>query len=629
MCGIVGIWNQNGEPVDQMVLRRFTDSLSHRGPDGNGFYIDPEANLGFGHRRLAIIDTTDGGRQPMSYANGRYWITFNGEIYNFLELKSELGGYGYQFQTDSDTEVILTAYHHWGEDCQQKFNGMWAFAIWDRQERNLFLSRDRFGVKPLIYYFDNKRFAFASEMKAFLTLDWFQLEFNPSMVTAALSNERLVEGSEDCLLQGLRHLLGGHCLTLKPGESPKIRRWWRTLDHLEKAPERYEDQVLRFQELFLDACRIRMRSDVPIGTALSGGLDSSSVLCGMRYIRNTNNASDRLANDWQKAFVVTYPGSKIDERKYADMVVNHTGVTPVYSIGNAELYMEYFDDILFHLEEIADIHLGPWLVYKTQRENGIVVTLDGHGGDETLGGYSWYITAALKDAIRSASPLQVNELLMTLKGLGVFSDGHILKILKDYFTKQINRQNHPWLLQKPMRFASSNYIEDMPAANSGDAIYKSLYVDFHFTQLPTILRNYDRISMAHGVEIRAPFMDWRLVSYLFSLPSNAKIGSGFTKRILRDALKGILPEPVRTRTQKLGFPNLAEAWTSPRAQEFIRDVTTSLEFQQSAIWNGRKIVKDLEISTRNQDAEQIHRAWIFVQAMSLMKLFREKRERNS
>ena len=369
-----------------------------------------------------------------------------------------------------------------------------------------------------------------------------------------------------------------------------------------------------------------MRSDVPIGTALSGGLDSSSVVCGMRHIRNTSNASDRLANDWQKAFVVTYPGSVIDERKYADAVVNHTGVTPVYSVGNADMYMEYFDDILFHLEEIADIHLGPWLVYKTQRKNGIVVTLDGHGGDEMLGGYSWYVTAALKDAIRSFSPLQANELFKTLKGLGVFSDGYILNILKNYSTKQINRHSHPWLLQKPVRFASSNYMEDMPIIQNESALYKSLYVDFHFTQLPTILRNYDRISMAHGVEIRSPFIDWRLVSYLFSLPSNAKIGSGFTKRILRDALKGILPDAIRTRTKKLGFPNLEEAWTSRHAQEFIRDVTASLEFQQSTIWNGKKIVKDLEIAIRNQDAEQIHRVWIFVQAMSLSKLFREKRE---
>ncbi len=625
MCGIAGIWNRNGEPVDQVVLRRFTDSLSHRGPDGNGFYVDSVANLGLGHRRLAILDTSEGGRQPMAFADGRYWITYNGEIYNFLELKSELEGYGYQFRTNSDTEVILTAYQHWGEECQLRFNGMWAFAIWDREERKLFLSRDRFGVKPLIYYYDDKRFAFASEMKAFLELDWFRLDFSPSMITTALSNARMTEGNEACLLQGLKHLLGGHCLTIKPGEQPTPRRWWRTLDHFEKVPKRYEDQVLHFRELFLDACRIRMRSDVPIGTALSGGLDSSSVVCGMRHIRNTNKASDRLANDWQKAFVVTYPGSDIDERKYADEVVNQTGVTPVYSIGTSDLYMEYFDDILFHLEEIADIHLGPWLVYKTQRENGVVVTLDGHGGDETLAGYTWYITAALKDAIQSVSPLQVNELLMILKGLGAFSDGHILKTLKNYSTKRINRRNHSWLLQRPVRFEPSNYIADLPMIQSENTLFKSLYVDFHFTQLPTVLRNFDRISMAHGVEIRSPFLDWRLVSYLFSLPTNTKIGSGFTKRILRDALRDILPDAIRTRTRKLGFPNLAEAWTSRRAQEFMRDVATSLEFQQSSIWNGKRIVKDLEIAARNQDTEQLHRVWIFVQAMSLIRLFREKR----
>ncbi|MFN8405190.1 MAG: asparagine synthetase B, partial [Anaerolineales bacterium] len=163
MCGIVGLWNLNGEPISPGELNHFINSLAHRGPDGSDIYIDADSNLGFGHRRLAIIDTSDGGRQPMSYADGRYWIVFNGEMYNFLELKSELEALGYSFKTESDTEVILTAYHHWGEDCQLKFNGMWALAIWDSKERKLFVSRDRFGVKPMIYHFDENHFAFASE----------------------------------------------------------------------------------------------------------------------------------------------------------------------------------------------------------------------------------------------------------------------------------------------------------------------------------------------------------------------------------------------------------------------------------------------------------------------------------
>ena len=627
MCGITGLWNLNGEPISPNSLRCFIDSLAHRGPDGSDIYIDQAANLGLGHRRLAIIDTSDGGRQPMSYAEGRYWIVFNGEIYNFLELKSKLEQLGYRFKTDSDTEVILTAYHHWGEDCQLKFNGMWALAIWDRDERRLFISRDRFGVKPMIYYFDDKRFAFASEMKAFLALDWFRPEFDPAMVALALTNERLIEGDERGLIRGLRHLLGGHSLTLRAGEPPKIRRWWNTLEHLESAPQTYDDQVARFRELFLNACRIRMRSDVPIGTALSGGLDSSSILCGMNYIRNTTNASDRLAHEWQKAFVMTYPGAAIDERKYADEVIQHTGVTPIYCTGASELYLDHFDDILFQYEEISDIHLGPWLVHTAQRENGVVVTIDGHGGDEVLGGYPWYVTAALKDSIAAFSPRRSYDLVSIMKGLELFPQSQFyIKSAQALFTKMTKEDQQPWLVQPAADFESPAYEHDLPLIKNRDALFKSLYVDFHFTQLPTNLRDFDRLSMAHGVEVRSPFMDWRLVCFLFSLPSSTKIGSGFTKRILRDAMKGILPESIRTRTRKLGFPNLAEAWTSPRAQNFMRDIIHSLEFRQSGIWDGKKVADDFALAMHDQNSEQLHRAWIYVQAMSLMRLFHEKRK---
>ena len=627
MCGIVGTWNRNGEPVSPEALKCFINSLAHRGPDGYDIYIDQDASLGLGHRRLAIIDTSDGGRQPMSYAEGRYWITFNGEIYNFLELKSELEQIGYQFKTDSDTEVVLAAHHYWGQDCQLKFNGMWAFAIWDRQEQQLFISRDRFGVKPLIYHLDEKHFAFASEMKAFLALDWFQPEFDPEMVALALSSERLIEGNERCLLKSLRHLLGGHCLTLKADGQPVIRRWWNTLDHLETVPQRYEEQTARFRELFLDACRIRMRSDVPIGTALSGGLDSSSILCGMHHIRNTTNATERLAASWQKALIMTYPGAVIDERHYADEVIKHTGVSPIYCTGTSELYLDHFDEILFQYEEISDIHLGPWLVHKVQRQNGVVVTIDGHGGDEVLGGYPWYVTAALKDSLSGLSPKRTLELVSIMRGLDVVKGNFYWRGAQTLLLKMLKRNKRHWLAQSVPAFTSSAYQHDLPLISDRDSLFQSLYVDFHFMQLPTNLRDFDRLSMAHGVEVRSPFMDWRLVCYLFSLPSSTKIGSGFTKRILRDSLKGILPEPIRTRTPKLGFPNLDEAWTSPRAQTFIRDTVYSSEFQQNGIWDGRKLANDLSTKSRQTDKDVLHQAWIYVQAQSLMKLFKEKSKR--
>lgn len=616
MCGIAGFWNLNHQSVNEAELHRFTDSLSHRGPDGNGFYIDNNANLGLGHRRLAIIDTSDAGKQPMPFADERYWIIFNGEMYNFIEVKSELAKAGFTFRTESDTEVILAAYHHWGEDFQLKFNGMWALAIWDSLEKKLFISRDRFGVKPLIYFYDGNRFAFASEMKAFLALDSFNLEFDSAMMAQALTNQKLIEGDERCLIKGLNHLLGGHCLTLQKDEKPKIRRWWNTLEYLQEVPQSYDEQVNYFRELFLDACRIRMRSDVPIGTALSGGLDSSSILCGMNHIRSSHTSSDRLANQWQKAFIMTYPNAEIDERKYADEVIKKTGVMPYYSIGEADLYLKHYNEILFQYEEISDIHLGPWLVHKTQRENGVVVTLDGHGGDEILGGYPWYVTAALKDAIQNISPIRAFQLISIMLGLGIN-----LQML----SAKLNKNKNKWLLQNPANFTSSAYEHDMPLIQNKDLLFKTLYTDFHFTQLPTNLRDFDRLSMAHGVEVRSPFMDWRLVCYLFSLPSSTKIGSRFTKQILRDSLKGILPESIRTRTRKLGFPNLTEAWASSPSQKFMQDITSSIDFQQSNIWDGKQIAKDFQIAIQNKNETQLHQVWIYVQAYSLMKLFHDKK----
>ena len=631
MCGIAGFWNLNHEPISKAILKRFTDSLSHRGPDGNGFYVDLDSSLGLGHRRLAILDITDTGQQPMSYGEGRYWITFNGEIYNFLELRAELHQYGYRFFTESDTEVVMAAYDKWGQDCQLRFNGMWAFAIWDCQEKQLFLSRDRFGIKPLMYLYDGKRFAFASEMKAFLALDWFPAEFDPEMIAAALTDHQLVEGSERTLLCDLKRLLGGHCLTLSQNGELTIRRWWNTLDHLEPAPTSYTEQVGHYRELFLDACRIRMRSDVPIGTALSGGLDSSSIVCGMRHIRDMGNAGERLASDWQRAFVATYPGAAIDERPYADEVIGKTGAKPIYCEITPEMYLENFQRVLFQYEEISDIHLGPWLVHKAQREHGVVVTLDGHGGDEALAGYPWHVTASLKDSLSGFSPRRATESIDTMKKLELFPQEQFywksIQALGTKWTYKRFKREHTWLVQSPAEFVSPAYEEDCSRFKQHDALFQSLYVDFHFTQLPMNLRDFDRLSMAHGVEVRSPFMDWRLVTFTFSLPSLSKIGGGFTKRILRDALKEILPEPIRQRTRKLGFPNMAESWSSPRAQEFIRDVVNSTGFQTSPIWDGKRIRIELEAAIHRQELPIIQRAWTYVQAMSLMEMFQEKRRK--
>ena len=563
----------------------------------------------------------------MSFADGRYWIVFNGEIYNFVELKKELEGLGYQFKTDSDTEVVLAGYDHWGEDCQFKFNGMWACALWDNREQKLFLSRDRFGVKPLMYYFDGKRFAFASEMKAFLALDGFRVEFFPAVLANSLEDASLVEGAEECLLLGLKRLLGGHCLTLNAQGDLKIRRWWHTLDHLPRVPQKYEDQVQQYRELFLDACRIRMRSDVPIGTALSGGLDSSSVLSSMSHIRKTGDATMRMAQEWQKAFIGTYPGKTIDERPYADQVIAQTGVQPIYCEMNADMYLDHFNEILYQYEELSDIHLGPWFVHKRQRENGVVVTIDGHGGDEALGGYTWHVFAAMRGARRH--PLRFLDLASIRNNMSLTNNSrtYINAVKNRLLGKKTASLLTSWLNLGPQPFITPAMEFDAPRLAGGDELFKTLYTDFHFTHLPMNLRDFDRLSMAHGVEVRSPFMDWRLVTFAFAIPSAHKIGAGYTKRILRDAMKDILPESIRTRTKKLGFPNLDEGWNSPRGHQFIRDSISSSEFKTNPFWDGPRIISDLESAFQAQDKPRIYKAWKLTQAQSLMRMFHEKTKR--
>ncbi|MEM3432910.1 MAG: asparagine synthase (glutamine-hydrolyzing) [Candidatus Methanomethyliaceae archaeon] len=305
MCGICGIWNLNGRPATADEIRAMADMLAHRGPDAEGYYLD--GPLALGHRRLAILDLTPTGNQPMGYANGRNWITYNGEIYNFLELRAELEQKGYAFRSGSDTEVILAAYAAWGPECVLRFNGMWAFAIWDSLERRLFLARDRFGIKPLYYLHESDRFAFASEMKAFLRLAGFTPRANLRVLKAELLDVHSQEWGEDCLLIGIRRLPPGCYLQVGADGQIRTHKWWCTRDHLPDVPARFDDHVEHFRLLFEDACRLRLRSDVPIATCLSGGIDSSSVVCTLAEVAKQGTA--RIAPAWQRAFIASFPGA--------------------------------------------------------------------------------------------------------------------------------------------------------------------------------------------------------------------------------------------------------------------------------------------------------------------------------
>lgn len=653
MCGIAGIFNLDGSPVPPHELDRMTDSLAHRGPDGRGVYIDTRHGLGLGHRRLAILDPTPAGRQPMSYADGRYWITFNGEIYNFIELRRELTGLGHQFVTDTDTEVILAAYAQWGESCQLHFNGMWAFAIWDSHEGLLFLSRDRFGVKPMHYSFDGRRFAFASEMKAFLHLSGFVATYDPHAVASALSHSCSLEGTETCLLQGIKRLIGGHSLVIKPGRDPVVTRWWHTMDHVASQPSSSDRQIELLRELFTDACTVRMRSDVPLATTLSGGLDSSSVLCTIASLGA--NGGTRRPSDWQRAFVATFPGTVQDERHFAEQAIHKTGAIPCYKEIKTDEILDRLDDFLYQFEEIYDLPGAAWLIYRELRQNGVVVSLDGHGGDELLAGYHHHVEAAMLDAIWPKSDIsRLRDLQTTLGNMYPPGVSFVMPSPADIprWTENLKllcphaqflelppvgqppktngaSSNAPqpafsWLKLAPPPLHFKGFRDDQPHLTGCDFLTRRLYYDFHYLTLPTILRNFDRVSMANGVEIRSPFMDWRVVCHAFSLPSSLKIQAGFSKYALRQAMSSLLPTGLKNRTSKIGFTNPAGDWVTGPLKEFVRDSVNSVSFLSSPIWNGPGIRDYAEwlVNQQKPAIGEAARVLQFIQTERLMAIFR-------
>jgi len=628
MCGIVGIWKLDSTRLDKRELDKFTDSLIHRGPDGRGIYIDGHSNLGLGHRRLAILDLSNKGKQPMCFANGRYWITFNGEIYNFLEIREELRGLGYTFFSNTDTEVVLAAYDRWGTACQKKFNGMWAFAIWDEAEQELILSRDRFGVKPLFYYSEpgNRYFAFASELKAFLSLRYFPATIDIHTIKRTLRTPMKIAGSEKTWLKEVKRLGGGYNLIIKKGQKPILNRWWNTLEHLVRVPDRYSQQVKKFKELFFQACNIRMRSDVPLGTALSGGLDSSSVLCTMASIKEKNVDSPRQTLDWQKAFIASYPGTPQDETQYARQVVEKVKGKEILIEISPYQALDHLDDIIFQLEEIYnEIPVGPWIVYKTMRQQQIYVSLDGHGGDELLGGYLHHPKWAMRDTVWPLPrPFKLHRLRSTLKHMYPDNGDDCASVIPPmpgivYLWKRRVYQ------AKPENFPGLISDQSLLKTHDFDSLNRGLYTDFHYTILPTILRNFDRLSMGHGVEIRAPLLDWRLVCYSFSLPSSSKIGGRYTKRILREAMRGILPESIRLRTTKLGFANPHLQWNKGPFKQFILDQVNSRNFLQTEAWNGSIIKEKAEKAFNSEDWTTIRNTLKHVHAARLITLFRDWR----
>lgn len=560
MCGIAGIVNLRGNAVEPADLSRLTSLIAHRGPFGQGEWFSSDRTLAFGHRRLAIIDPGAGGYQPMLSADSRHVIVFNGEIYNFLELRRELEALGAVFRSESDTEVILAAWGAWRENMLPRFNGMWALAIFDTETRELFLARDRFGIKPLLYSVSPQRFVFASEQRALVRAGLTDPSVDLDVARRLLLDAFSIEGSDRTLFRHVRRLQAGHCMWLREGKV-SVRRWWRTIDHLPPVPTTEFERVAGFRELFQDAVALRMRSDVPIGTCLSGGFDSSAVICAMAAHEQAGmGPRDSIA--WRHAFVATFPGALNDERPMAEEAAAWARVTPSFvKIGQDDALTD-IDQIL---DDLDDIYIGlpsaAWLIYRQLRQNNVTVSLDGHGADELMGAYFQegqsvsFRTRNAAENLASRSPIArrgVDLLRMwALKRQGVcFLRGG----LRDF--------------PSPLPLVGEEDV--LPPEWGG--LNRRLYRMFHGTVLPTILRNFDRLSMAHGVEVRMPFMDWRLVTYTMALPESSKCANGYTKVVARRAMADLMPESIRTARRKVGFNSPMPEWLNGPLASWTADL---------------------------------------------------------
>ncbi|HSX24414.1 MAG TPA: asparagine synthase (glutamine-hydrolyzing) [Candidatus Andersenbacteria bacterium] len=641
MCGIVGHWNFKGPDLSDEVVDTYVDTLAHRGPGSRGVWRNKQAQVSLGHRRLAIFDLSDRGAQPMPYADKRYWITFNGEIFNFHELQEELGKLGYAFQSTCDTEVILAAYQEWGEDCLYKFNGSFAFALWDENDQTFFCARDHYGMKPFHYISGDDYFAYASEMKAFLALPRFKVEFDEELVAETITNVNGLEGTEYCLLKGVKRLPAGWCMRVSKNNIKKWQ-WWKSIEQMPiDIPKTEPEQVERFRELLFDSCRLRLISDLPIVATLSGGLDSSSVTSVTASILHAQGTPSHF----KKAYVASFPGTNQEETNYAKSVAEFHNIALTTRIIDLDENMEkMIDDIIWHTEDIYWVlPAGLWKVHKNisqgKKESGIVA-LDGSGGDEVAIGHYFIIYDAMQEALIKGDLSRFRELqqvLMSMRGGSVDhipdSAGFIARrgiINSEFFQKHVlpalSRFTYipPWSFLKIVPRSQKLFsLYQFKKPKRFSAMQHSQYVWTHYTGMQTVDRVYDRVPAANSVSLRAPLLDYRLVSYSLALSDKMKVGHGYAKYILREAVKGLMPEEVRLRTNKIGFTSPMDHWFAGPLQGWLLKTIEDKDFLNSNIWDGFAVREYVKKCIDNQEWSKISTLWPIFNAHHTMRLFHE------
>lgn len=659
MCGIAGVIRFDNL-LSAQYLQKMTDIIDYRGPDDEGFYLlnkdqelilggkssdydiyssySPQSNIidssdfqlqiGLAHRRLSIVDLSPLGHQPMCIDSGNYWISYNGEVYNHIEIKAELEALGHVFISHSDTEVILVAYQEWGKECLHKFNGMFAFLIYDKVKRCFFAARDRFGVKPLYYYQDDAGIYFASEIKQFTVLPSWKAELNHQRSFDFLVHG-LMDHTHETLFRNVYQLRGGEYTVIDLNQLKDLQQvgllhqsWYEL--KIARSKLNYTDACHQFKQIFFDSIRLRLRSDVDVGSCLSGGLDSSAIVSVM---------AEQLNNCQIKTFSACSYHVAFDESKYVNIVADQVGAKAFYCYPEVDDLSNSMQTITWHQDEpfVSSSIYAQWQVFELAKSQQVSVMLDGQGADEQLAGYQGlYFQTLLNQTLRSSQVVKfVKELFYlhkihgssivtcTLKSiLSLFPEG-ITTLVGKLFGKQ--KYSHSWLNINKLRYVAQN-----PALKNGEnksSISDTSYAQLIYNHLPMLLHWEDRNSMAHSIESRVPFLDYRLVEFNCALPDNYKIESGVTKKVLRDGLASTLPKEIKNRMSKLGFVTPEEVWINDNPNLFRQLLENSLESSQG-VFNQKEVIQIFEevISGKRKFDFWLWRVINFGQWMKLFKV---------
>jgi|Deesub1362A_J573_1020465.scaffolds.fasta_scaffold01368_8 asparagine synthase (glutamine-hydrolysing) len=654
MCGIAGIYVSDGKVEPEWIVD-MTNSLKHRGPDDEGYLgvntqiskvfpltgaesrvrgervdtFKQSVDLFLGHRRLSILDLSPLGHQPMCNHDKSIWILHNGEIYNYIELREELKRLGYIFKTNTDTEVLLAAYEAWGENCLERLNGMWSFVIYDGRKNILFGSRDRFGVKPFYYYLDSKSFAFASEIKSLLKIPFVKREVNTGVLFDYFVFKWL-EREEETFFKNIFELPPSFAFQHNLSNN-EFKKWkYYELEFFEGwenfKEEKLKEYVEEIKNLIFNAVRLRLRSDVPIGSCLSGGLDSSSIVCVINKLLERSYLTQ--IGERQKLFTASYNIEAVDESKWAEMVVKSTRTSWYRTFPSARELLQDLEELVY-VQDIPFLSTSIYAQYrvmKLAKENGVKVLLDGQGGDELFTGYVSYYVAFFIEMLRR---MKYADFWREFNSLGnspvskkfiLFSLGkYLLSNSAPFFIKSFFKR-----MDKVKKYLNPDFwgenkerIEKLRGRRY-TSLNSMLYDFISRSNLKSLLRFEDRNSMRFSIESRTPFADDKnLIEYVFRIPPVYKIHNGWSKFLLREATKDIVPDPIRHRRDKIGFATPERFWLKEIKEELLSYITSDLD----SFLNVNKLKEDWDRLFEIELREDFTDVWRFIDFAVWKKVF--------